>query len=296
MNPISYRHVRCFLEVARLSSVGQAADALNVSQPAVSKTLRELEERLGAALFERVGRRLRLTTAGRIFQKHAGLSLAELERGVRALGAPAGGDVLAIGVLPTVATRVLPRAALAFARRVPGACLRASTGPNRFLLSQLRDGSLDLVVGRLAAPEEMAGLVFEQLFSEAVVAVVREGHPLLATPGGNLAAWPLILPPPDAIIRQVVEQHFLRGGLEVPRPQVETVSLALGRGLVLGSDAVWFISEGVVAEEVAAGTLVALDLGGMARAGPVGLTLRSGQEASDALRELMQAVREACRR
>ena len=96
--------------------------------------------------------------------------------------------MLAVGVLPTVATRVLPKAALAFARAVPDACLRASTGPNRFLLSQLRDGSLDLVVGRLAAPDEMAGLVFEQLYSEAVVAVVRAGHPLLAAPAAGLPA------------------------------------------------------------------------------------------------------------
>ena len=92
----------------------------------------------------------------------------------------------------------------------------------------------------------------------------------------------------------MVEQHFLRTGLELPRPQVETVSLALGRGLVQASDAVWFISAGVVAEEIATGALVALDLGGLAQAGPVGLTLRSGQEPSDALRQLMQAVREAC--
>ena len=57
---VSYRHIRCFLEVARLSSVGQAATALAISQPAVSKTLRELEDRLGRRLFERSGRRLRL--------------------------------------------------------------------------------------------------------------------------------------------------------------------------------------------------------------------------------------------
>ena len=296
MTRISYRHVRCFLEVARLSSVGQAAEALAISQPAVSKTLRELEDRLGTALFERVGRRLRLTTAGRLFQKHAGLSLTELDRGIRALTAPeAEGGVIAIGVLPTVATRVLPRAALAFARAVPGACLRASTGPNRYLLSQLREGRLDLVVGRLAAPDEMAGLVFEQLYSEAVVAVVRAGHPLLAAPVEALASYPLILPPPDAIIRPVVEQFFLSHGKDVPRPGVETVSLAFGRGLVLTSDAVWFISRGVVAEELAAGTLAVLDVGGMALAGPVGLTLRSGQGVGDGVTQLMQAVREAAR-
>ncbi len=294
MTPISYRHVRCFLEVARLASVSQAAEALAISQPAVSKTLRELEDRLGTALFERVGRRLRLTTAGRLFQKHAGLSLTELDRGIRALRDPGvEGGVLTVGVLPTVATRVLPQAALAFARAVPDACLRASTGPNPYLLAQLREGRLDLVVGRLAAPDEMAGLVFEQLYAEAVVAVVRAGHPLLAAPGGDLAAFPLILPPPDAIIRPAVEQFFLSHGRELPRPQVETVSLAFGRGLVLRSDAVWFISRGVVAEELATGSLAALALGGLPLAGPVGLTLRSGQAPSDALGQLMQALRDA---
>lgn len=295
MIPVTYRHVRCFLEVARLQSVQQAADALAVSQPAVSKTLRELEERIGAALFEKAGRRLRLTPAGRVFQKHAGLSLTELDRGIRAIRGPVGGTVVSVGVLPTVATRVLPRAALAFGGLMPEATLRASTGPNHYLVSQLREGRLDLVVGRLAAPAEMAGLVFEQLYAEAVVAVVRAGHPALATPGADLAEWPLILPPPDAIIRPVVEQYFLTHGRELPRPQVETVSLALGRGLVRGSDAVWFISSGVVAEEVAAGGMVALDLGGLAHAGPVGLTLRSGQTVPDALTVLMQALRDAAR-
>ena len=91
-------------------------------------------------------------------------------------------------MLPTVATRVLPRAALAFAAGGAGRCLRASTGPNRYLLSQLREGRLDLVVGRLAAPEEMAGLVFEQLYAEAVVAVVRAGHPLPRGAGADSPA------------------------------------------------------------------------------------------------------------
>jgi LysR family pca operon transcriptional activator len=293
MSTLHYRHVRCFLEVARLQSVQQAADTLAVSQPAVSKTLRELEERVGAALFERAGRRLRLTAAGRIFQKHAGLSLIELDRGIRAVRGPVAGGIVSVGVLPTVATRVLPRAALAFAAVVPEACLRASTGPNGYLLSQLRDGTLDLVVGRLAAPDEMAGLVFEQLYAEDVVAVVRAGHPILDGPGADLAGWPLILPPPGAIIRPVVEQHFLSHGRELPTPKIETVSLALGRGLVLASNAVWFISRGVVAEEIAAGGLVALDLGGMPLAGPVGLTLRSGQTVSDGLAALMQTLRDA---
>lgn len=293
MIPVSYRHVRCFLEVARLQSVQQAADALAISQPAVSKTLRELEERVGAGLFERGGRRLRLTPAGRVFQKHAGLSLTELDRGIRAISGPVAGGIVSAGVLPTVATRLLPRAAIAFAEAIPDACLRASTGPNHYLLSQLREGRLDLMVGRLPAPEEMAGLVFEQLYDEEVVAVVRAGHPALTAPGRDLTDWPLVLPPPGAIIRPVVEQYFLAHGRELPRPQVETVSLAIGRGLVRSSDAVWFISRGVLAEEIASGAVAVLDLGGLPLAGPVGLTLRSGQAMPETLAVLMQALRDA---
>jgi LysR family pca operon transcriptional activator len=291
---IGYRHVRCFLEVARLSSVGGAADALAISQPAVSKTLRDLEDRLGVALFDRVGRRLRLTEAGRLFQRHAGLSLTELERGVRALAEPARHRRrLAIGVLPTVATRIMPTAALAFVGAVPGGSLRISTGPNRLLLSALREGALELVVGRLAAPEEMTGLVFEQLYTEPVVAVVRPGHPLLVAPAPGFAGFPLVLPPPGAVIRPAVEQFFLSLGQEPPAALVETVSLAVGRGLVLASDAVWLISRGVVAEELDRGLLAALDLGLPVMTGPVGLTRRAGAEPGPEVLALMRALRAA---
>jgi LysR family pca operon transcriptional activator len=296
MTAIGYRHVRCFLEVARLASVGRAAEALAISQPAVSKTLRELEDRLGVPLFDRVGRRLRLTEAGRLFQRHAGLSLAELERGVRALAEPERHRRrLSVGVLPTVATRIMPTAALAFAQAVPGGSLRVVAGPNWLLFAQLREGSLELVVGRLAAPQEMTGLVFEQLYIEPIVAIVRPGHPLIASRAGGFAGFPLVLPPPGAVIRPTVEQYFLSLGQELPAALVETVSLAVGRGLVQASEAVWFISRGVVGEELARGTLVALDLGLPLLAGPVGLTRPAGTEPGPELQALMQALRDAAR-
>lgn len=294
MRPIGFRHLRCFLEVARLGSVGGAADALEISQPAVSKTLRELEKRLGTPVFERSGRRLRLTEAGQLFQRHAGSAMIELERGVRALGrSGATQQRVVVGVLPTVATRIMPAAALAFGKAMPAASLRISTGPNWLLLSQLRDGSLDLVVGRLAAPEAMAGLVFEQLFLEPVAAVVRANHPLLADPTAGLESFPLILPPPGAIIRPLVEAYFLRLGKEVPQAPFEAVSLAIGRGILRGSDAVWFISRGVVSEELEAGSLGQLALDGMPSGGPVGLTRRAGTEPGPEVETLMRAVRQA---
>lgn len=293
MQGISYRHVRCFLEIARLQSVSQAADALAISQPAVSKTLRELEDRLGARLFERIGRRLRLTPEGALFQTHAGLSLIELERGVRALRAPtSAGRRIEIGVLPTAAGDLMPRATLLFAERMPGVTLTITTGPNWLLLAQLRDGAVDLVVGRLAGPSAMAGLVFEQLYMDAVTAVARAGHPLLADPARPLTDFPLILPPAGAIIRPLVEQYFLGIGLEPPPAFAETVAHAVGRGLLLRSDAIWFISRGVVTEDLAAGTLAEIALNGVPMPGPVGLTQRGGDTPTPELAAIKQAIRD----
>jgi LysR family pca operon transcriptional activator len=75
------RHLRCFPEIARAESVSLAAERLNITQPAVSRSLKELEDMLGTHLFDRVGRGLRLNEAGRVFQSHAAASMVELMRG-----------------------------------------------------------------------------------------------------------------------------------------------------------------------------------------------------------------------
>jgi hypothetical protein len=73
------RHIKCFLQVARVESVSLAAASLNITQPAVSKTIKELEELLQTQLFDRVGRRLQLNEQGRIFQNHAAASWLEFQ-------------------------------------------------------------------------------------------------------------------------------------------------------------------------------------------------------------------------
>ncbi len=168
------RHLRCFLETARLGSVSAAAEALHISQPAVSKTIRELEDILGTALFTRSGRRLVLSRAGRVFQSHAGTAMIDLGRAQDLVReAPRTSSRLMIGALPTAATTLVPEAAVAFRAARPDCLLRVSTGPNWLLASQLREGTLDMVVGRMAPAAVSGGLSFRQLVSEPVVAVVR---------------------------------------------------------------------------------------------------------------------------
>ncbi len=273
---LNLRHIRTFLEIARAESVSLAADRLNITQPAVSRSLKELEEMLGVRLFDRVGRRLRLNEAGRVFQGHASASMTELMRGAERL--TADGDLtarLSIGVLPTAATDLVPRAALAFRKEMPHVRLRIQTGPNWLLFNQLRDGHVDLVVGRMPERETRTGVTFQQLYIEDVVLVCRPGHPILRelAPERKIEAYTLILPPAGAVISQTVERYLSSIGLPEIRAAYETVALPVGRKLVGLSDALWFISRGVVADELNTGTLIAVALSSPMLSGPVGFSV-----------------------
>jgi len=295
---IKYRHVRTFLEVARTGAIGKAAAVLNVSQPAVTRSIRELEAALGAAVIEPDGRGIRLTAAGEAFRRHAGASIAALHQGVdavRAAGAAAQKPIR-VGALPTVSARVMPAATSAYLADVPGGRLKIVTGENGVLLEQLAAGGLDLVVGRMASPERMTGFTFEHLYSEQVLFVVRAGHPLLDLVPFQLAAvaqYPMVMPTETAIIRPYVERFLVAHGLPEPGARIESVSDSFGRAFVRDSDAVWAISEGVVIGDIAAGSLAALPIDTSDTRGAVGITLRADAERPPSLQALMRAIRAA---
>lgn len=298
---IRLRHLACFLEVARLKSVVNAASALGISQPAASKTVQELEELLGAALFDRTRRRLTLTTFGEIFYRHASTSLAALRQGIDAARTSSEAPVVRVGALPTVSARLLPDAVRAFAAAEPDVNTRIITGPNSFLLSMLRLGDVDLVIGRMAEPEAMIGLGFEHLYSERVVFAVRPGHPLLKVRDfdlGMITSYQALMPTPDSVIRPVVDRLLFAYGVTGLPDQIETVSYVFGRSYLRQCDAIWIISEGVVANDVAEGQLALLPVDTSETLGPVGLTIRADTMPMAATTTLMQAVRKvaACLR
>ncbi len=292
------RHLRCFLETARLGSLSAAAEALHVSQPAASKTIRDLEDILKVELFDRSSRRLTLTPAGKLFQQHAGAAIADLERAQEMILAPLHPRrKLVIGALPTAATGLLPQAALRFQAERPDCTLRVSTGPNWLLLSQLREGALDLVVGRMPATGNFEGLSFRQLYWERVVPVVRPGHPL-DHPDWDpvmLSRYPLMLPPKGAVIAASVSAWFHAIGISDPVPAYENVSLAFGRGVVRNSDTIWFISEGVVLPEIEAGMLTTLTVQNDLLGGPVGISLRRDDPPSADLAAMIEAIEDTAR-
>ncbi len=296
-NRIKYRHLQCFLEVARQGSVGGAADVLALTQPAVSKKLKELEEMLGVRLMERSKRGVELTQFGEVFLKYAGASVAALREGTDSIAqAQQRGKVrISIGVLPTVATSVLPKAVQRFRQGGIDITLNLVSGPNSMLLSQLRVGELDLVVGRLAEPERMTGLSFQHLYSERITFVVRPEHPLLKNPVLNvrdLNAYTVLYPPKESIIAPTVERFFISQGIGALHDRIETVSDSFGKEYIRLTNAIWIISRGVVAREIADGIFMELPLDTKETLGPVGLTTRADTIPSPALQLFMNAVRD----
>lgn len=289
MHPaLKLRHIRAFLDIAADGSLSSVARRHGISQPALSRTLAEMEDLLATPLFRREKRRLVLTEAGALFRRHASLGLQALEDGVAALRPGGSGDSIRVGILPTAAPRLFPRVALRFREAHPETLLKIETGPHSYLLRLLREDEIDLMIGRMPVAGEMAGLAFEHLYEEEIVLVARAGHPLRAQSlPGLLQAVPLILPPEGALIRRAVNDFLATLGLPALRPAFETAALAVGRGILAGSDAVWFISRGVVADEVDRGDMVVLPTGARFLSGSVGITRRQAGPVVPGLNQLI---------
>jgi DNA-binding transcriptional LysR family regulator len=177
------RHLRYFEAVARHSHVTRAAEELHIAQPALSKQISQLEHELDVALFDRVGRNVRLTEAGEALLPHARMVLAQVEAARAEMAERIGlrrGRV-AIGTPPTVGTQLLPRALAAFNQTYPGIEFRLHEAGVQTLLDLLEAGLADIAIVTL--PVEDPALTVAELFSEELVVVVGSEHPLAGRDG-----------------------------------------------------------------------------------------------------------------
>src|SRR5690606_17132148 len=154
---------------------------------------------------------------------------------------------------------------------------QVTTGTNVELLAHLRRRELDIVVGRVADPQEMAGLSFEYLYAEPLAVVVRPGHPLAGARRGRLAdvaEFSLIVPPPGTMIRHGADNLLAAAGVVHPTFAIETLSVSLARSMVMSGDEIWFTAPSAVDPDLAAGRLERLDVDTVGTEEPVGLLIR----------------------
>ncbi len=279
---VTLKHLRCFIEVYHRGNVADAARALGITQPAASRRLSDLETLLGVALFDRHGRRLVPNATAGLLVRYAEAAVVKLRNGLDLLvgDTETDGTVLSVGALPTVAGTLIPRAVLRLRQAAPGLTLRIETGAGDQLLPLLRAGRLDAVVGRMAPVASLRGLTFETLYQDRLAFAARHDHPLAGAPIGvqELLAYPMICPPPSAVIRAIVEEFLAARGATLPRDRIETTAVAVAVPLLLASDAVWAISKGVAEPETGPGRLALLALDTVDTIGSIGITWRADED------------------
>ncbi|MDF3024410.1 MAG: hypothetical protein K0R10_1771 [Alphaproteobacteria bacterium] len=169
------RHLRYFLAVAEEQNVSRAALRLHISQPALSRQIKDLETELGTALFERSANLVRLTDAGKIFQHDCRLILRRVDDAVEKVKQGKQQQVR-IGYASSPTSEILPRALALFQKSHPDIAYSLHDMTSRGLLNSVRDNKIDVALTVSVAPGDFAGLGVEQIGAYEMHVAVPKGH------------------------------------------------------------------------------------------------------------------------
>ncbi len=273
---LKFRHLQLLIAIDDYGNLGKVADILNVTQPALSKTLTELQNGLGVKLFERTGRGLKPTPYASRLIWHARKVLQDLADAGDDLHAIATGTLrkIHLGVLPSAAASLLPHALIKLKEQSPQTIVNLRESSMDILLSSLRAGELDVVLGTL--PPRNATLDMEELalYEDATALVVRPTHPLSkVNPVSwvDVAGYPWILPPSNSLLRQPLLVAFSANGIEPPTNYIETLSINIILSMLSNTDTIASIPLSLARQYQSQGFLSILSLHLNRLVRPVGL-------------------------
>lgn len=295
---LRFRQLHLLVAVAEQGSIMKAAQTVGLSQPSATKIIRDLELDFAVSLFERTNRGMEPTAFGTALVRHGKLMLAQLAHAVQEIDALSGGSAgrVVVGTLLAASSDLLPRAIERMLAARPDVAVRVVEGTNEILMPALRDGEIDLVVGRLPSLRHRSELVQEQLFTGRILAVARPEHPLARARGlsfAALAASSWIVPPPETSLRRQIDAFLVETTRHPPRIAVESISYLTNRALLQRHDFIGLMPAQVAAHDIAAGSLVALDWEVPFGQGPVGVSLRETgalSPAGTAFLDMLRAV------
>lgn len=294
---IRLRHLHTFVAVAQQGTLGRAAETLSLSQPALSKTLNELEDLAGARLFDRGRLGAQMTTQGEQFLVHAVRVLDALNYAGQSfhMPLPPEPEVLRVSVLTTVALGILPSILGSFHHQRPQTTVQVATLHNNVLIAGLKAGECDIGIGRLGDAQQMSGLSYEMLFIESMRLVVRPEHPLLRdnVTLSKALSWPVVISPEGTAPRRLADQMLKEQGCALPATLVETSATSLARQLSLHYDYVWFVPSGAIKEDLLHNSLAALPIATHGPGEPVGIITRSGVPLNLSAQILMATIRKS---
>lgn len=278
--------LRAMLALADAGSFTGASAATALSQPALHRAVRDLEQLCGVALAERRGRGVVLTQAGRRLARGARLARTEIAAGIVEVGGE-GAERLRIGAMPLSRALLLPRAVAAFTREDTRTIVEVVEGSWRELADPLADGLLDLMVGALR-PDAPAGMEQHALFDDRLAVIGRAGHPLadMAAPTlDDLGRFGWIVGQAETPLRTRWDTLF--AGRARPAAPIECGSVMVIRGVLRQTDLLTLLSPDQVAMELEHGVLARIGMPVPHGERTIGITMRAGWRPTSAQRRFV---------
>jgi len=262
---VSNHELNAVIMIGDVHSVTSAAARLGVSQPAVNRSLRNLEQRLDLRLFDRTAQGMIPTLAGEAIIRRAKLALLEINQGMEEIAnlSGQGRGRIAIGALPLSRVYLVPTAVTRLLQDFPQADVVIVDGAYDQLLSGLCDGDVDLVVGTVRDPSPVDGIRSEVFFEDGMVLAARTGHPIFDNADitfDHLKGFEWVVPHAGVPLRNQFNNLLRENNVALPEHAIETGSISVARTIVLGSDRFMAMSRSQIYFEEQLGLLRPLSL------------------------------------
>lgn len=294
------RQLKYFVAVFEHGNLSRAAEDIPISQPALTRSVKMLEDELGVELFERHARGAAPTPAGERFYHHAKSILAECAR-AREDALEADGRLsgeVTIGVGPLFASHVIDDILSGFCGRYPLVTVTAMQAFFEDLVTKLDLGQIELAFCNFPVQELPESLSFEKLFEVRTSVFVSRNHPLAreshpSKKALSEARWANVNQPHSL---NVLDALFMSDNLPAPHISLRTNSLTLIKSLIVDSDFVGLVPEHMMIKEVETGEVARLDVPSTPIARSAGLIMRRDSYHRPVVDMLAEEIRETCRR
>lgn len=290
------RHLELLDTLGETLNIHKAAPRLNLSQPATSKLLQELEELYRTPLFERLPRGLRPTSAGEAAIRRARQVLHEIGDSLveTHLVASGASGRIRVGVVPAALATLYERILREAHKQMPQLVINVTEGSLEGLLASLQRKELDLVLARLSPETQQQPFSTETLYSESLSLVVRAMHPLSKKRRlkiGELTNQSWILPPESAPVRQEIDRIFMQTGLARPSAWIESTSLLLTETVIANSDCVAAMPHSVAKLYQSRGQLKILNPDFVVHMPPIGVIRREADLVPPFVEQFLALIR-----
>lgn len=292
------RSLRSMLAIIETGSLNKAAERLNVSQPALTKTIQRMEGTLGVKLFERDTRGMHPTAYAEDFRAYAQAACAGYDRALASLSASKSGlqNSVTIASTPLLSSSILPPAVVRVAERNPEFRIKLDSR-GQDLLDWLIAGKCDLALIPLDGIRD-EGLAQRYLINDQWVVIARPGHPLTKkrhVTVQDLHACGWIYSDSDSFHRRRLQRFFEDAGLAMPASRIISRPPTVQKALVACSDYVSLVARLSVEDEAKRGDLKIIEIDSALMMRPIGFLWRESERLSTAAKALIGELEAVCR-